>query len=36
MPLTITDDQLEEGLQILEEAMEAVYLNDSAMSVGGK
>nr|WP_142303697.1 4-aminobutyrate--2-oxoglutarate transaminase [Neobacillus soli] len=36
MPLTITDDQLEEGLQILEEAMEAVYLNDSALSVGGE
>ncbi|MGG1676746.1 4-aminobutyrate--2-oxoglutarate transaminase [Neobacillus sp. NRS-1170] len=36
MPLTITDDQLEEGLQILEEAMEAVYLNDPALSVGGK
>ncbi|WP_223591713.1 4-aminobutyrate--2-oxoglutarate transaminase [Neobacillus bataviensis] len=36
MPLTITDDQLEEGLQILEEAMEAVYLKDPALSVGGK
>ncbi|WML59329.1 4-aminobutyrate--2-oxoglutarate transaminase [Neobacillus sp. PS2-9] len=36
MPLTITDDQLEEGLQILEEAIEAVYLNDPALSVGGK
>jgi len=35
MPLTITDDQLEEGLQILEEAMEAVYLHDPALSVGG-
>ncbi|EKN69368.1 4-aminobutyrate aminotransferase [Neobacillus bataviensis LMG 21833] len=35
MPLTITDDQLEEGLQILEEAMEAVYLQDPAISVGG-
>jgi 4-aminobutyrate aminotransferase/(S)-3-amino-2-methylpropionate transaminase len=34
MPLTITDDQLEEGLQILEEAIETVYLNDSALSVG--
>jgi 4-aminobutyrate aminotransferase/(S)-3-amino-2-methylpropionate transaminase len=34
MPLTITDDQLEEGLQILEEAFEAVYLNDHAMSSG--
>jgi len=36
MPLTITDDQLEEGLQILEEAMEAVYLNNPALSVGGE
>ncbi|MFJ7728113.1 4-aminobutyrate--2-oxoglutarate transaminase [Neobacillus sp. NPDC097160] len=36
MPLTITDDQLEEGLQILEEAMEAVYLQDPALSVGGE
>ena len=34
MPLTITDDQLEEGLEILEEAIEAVYLHDSALSVG--
>lgn len=34
MPLTITDDQLEEGLQILEEAFEAVYLNDSALPAG--
>lgn len=34
MPLTITDDQLEEGLQILEEAFEAVYLNDSALLAG--
>ncbi len=34
MPLTITDDQLEEGLQIIEEAFEAVYLNDSALSAG--
>jgi 4-aminobutyrate aminotransferase / (S)-3-amino-2-methylpropionate transaminase / 5-aminovalerate transaminase len=34
MPLTITDEQLEEGLQILEESFEAVYLNDSAVSVG--
>lgn len=34
MPLTITDDQLEEGLQILEEAIEAVYLNEPALSVG--
>jgi 4-aminobutyrate aminotransferase/(S)-3-amino-2-methylpropionate transaminase len=36
MPLTIMDDQLEEGLQILEEAMEAVYVNDTALSVGGE
>ncbi|MFK9089890.1 4-aminobutyrate--2-oxoglutarate transaminase [Bacillus salipaludis] len=36
MPLTITDDQLEEGLQILEEAMEAVYLQDPALPVGGE
>jgi 4-aminobutyrate aminotransferase/(S)-3-amino-2-methylpropionate transaminase len=36
MPITITDDQLEEGLQILEEAMEAVYKNDPAISVGGE
>jgi 4-aminobutyrate aminotransferase/(S)-3-amino-2-methylpropionate transaminase len=36
MPLTITDDQLEEGLLILEEAMEAVYKNDPAISVGGE
>jgi 4-aminobutyrate aminotransferase / (S)-3-amino-2-methylpropionate transaminase / 5-aminovalerate transaminase len=34
MPLTITDEQLEEGLQILEDSFEAVYLNDSAVSVG--
>ena len=34
MPLTITDEQLEEGLQILEEAFEAVYLNNSAVPVG--
>jgi 4-aminobutyrate aminotransferase/(S)-3-amino-2-methylpropionate transaminase len=34
MPLTITDDQLEEGLQILEEAIEAVYSNDAAVSAG--
>lgn len=34
MPLTITDDQLEEGLQILEEAFEAVYLVDPALTVG--
>ncbi|NYE03893.1 4-aminobutyrate aminotransferase/(S)-3-amino-2-methylpropionate transaminase [Bacillus niacini] len=34
MPLTITDDQLEEGLQILEEAFEAVYLNNPAVSAG--
>jgi 4-aminobutyrate aminotransferase / (S)-3-amino-2-methylpropionate transaminase / 5-aminovalerate transaminase len=34
MPLTITDEQLEEGLQILEEAFEAVYLNNPAVSAG--
>lgn len=34
MPLTITDDQLEEGLQIIEEAFEAVYLNDAAVPSG--
>jgi 4-aminobutyrate aminotransferase / (S)-3-amino-2-methylpropionate transaminase / 5-aminovalerate transaminase len=34
MPLTITDDQLEEGLQILEEAFEAVYQNNPAVSAG--
>ncbi|MGJ7922292.1 4-aminobutyrate--2-oxoglutarate transaminase [Neobacillus sp. LXY-4] len=34
MPITITDDQLEEGLQILEEAVEAVYQNDPALSAG--
>jgi 4-aminobutyrate aminotransferase/(S)-3-amino-2-methylpropionate transaminase len=34
MPLTITDDQLEEGLQILEEAIEAVLTNDPALSIG--
>lgn len=34
MPLTITDEQLEEGLQILEEAMDAVYSNDPAVSAG--
>nr|WP_263325146.1 4-aminobutyrate--2-oxoglutarate transaminase [Neobacillus sp. Marseille-Q6967] len=34
MPLTITEDQLEEGLQILEEAFEAVYLNNPAVSAG--
>jgi 4-aminobutyrate aminotransferase / (S)-3-amino-2-methylpropionate transaminase / 5-aminovalerate transaminase len=34
MPLTITDEQLEEGLQILEESFEAVYLNNSAVPVG--
>lgn len=33
MPLTITDDQLDEGLQILEEAIEAVLVNDPAVSV---
>ena len=36
MPLTITDEQLEEGLQILEEAIEAVYHNNSALSIGGE
>lgn len=34
MPLTITDDQLEEGLQILEEAFEAVLVNDHVVSGG--
>jgi 4-aminobutyrate aminotransferase / (S)-3-amino-2-methylpropionate transaminase / 5-aminovalerate transaminase len=34
MPLTITDEQLEEGLQILEESFEAVYLNNSAVPIG--
>ncbi|NWQ39104.1 4-aminobutyrate--2-oxoglutarate transaminase [Bacillus sp. EB106-08-02-XG196] len=34
MPLTITDEQLEEGLQILEESFEAVYLNNSAVPAG--
>jgi 4-aminobutyrate aminotransferase / (S)-3-amino-2-methylpropionate transaminase / 5-aminovalerate transaminase len=33
MPLTITDEQLEEGLQILEEAIEAVLVTDPDMSV---
>ncbi|MDQ0198721.1 4-aminobutyrate--2-oxoglutarate transaminase [Neobacillus ginsengisoli] len=33
MPLTISDDQLEEGLQILEEAIEVVLVNDPAVSV---
>jgi 4-aminobutyrate aminotransferase / (S)-3-amino-2-methylpropionate transaminase / 5-aminovalerate transaminase len=33
MPLTITHEQLEEGLQILEEAIEAVLANDTAVSV---
>ncbi|MBT2657217.1 4-aminobutyrate--2-oxoglutarate transaminase [Bacillus sp. ISL-18] len=36
MPITITDEQLEEGLQILEEAVEAVYQNNPALSVGGE
>ncbi|MEH7095703.1 4-aminobutyrate--2-oxoglutarate transaminase [Neobacillus vireti] len=36
MPITITDEQLEEGLQILEEAVEAVYQNNQALSVGGE
>ncbi|MBS4213436.1 4-aminobutyrate--2-oxoglutarate transaminase [Neobacillus rhizophilus] len=31
MPLIISDEQLEEGLQILEEAFEAVYQKDSAV-----
>jgi 4-aminobutyrate aminotransferase / (S)-3-amino-2-methylpropionate transaminase / 5-aminovalerate transaminase len=30
MPLTITNDQLEEGLDILEEAIEAVFTNEPA------
>jgi 4-aminobutyrate aminotransferase / (S)-3-amino-2-methylpropionate transaminase / 5-aminovalerate transaminase len=34
MPLIITDDQLEEGLQILEEAFEAVYVKDPILTVG--
>jgi 4-aminobutyrate aminotransferase/(S)-3-amino-2-methylpropionate transaminase len=34
MPLTISDDQLEEGLQILEEAFEAVLMNDHVVSAG--
>ncbi|MCM2531320.1 4-aminobutyrate--2-oxoglutarate transaminase [Neobacillus pocheonensis] len=34
MPLTITDDQLEEGLQILEESIEAVLVTDPSVSVG--
>lgn len=34
MPLTITDDQLEEGLQILEEAFEAVLVNEHVVSGG--
>jgi 4-aminobutyrate aminotransferase / (S)-3-amino-2-methylpropionate transaminase / 5-aminovalerate transaminase len=34
MPLTITDEQLEEGLQILEEAFEAVYLYNPAVPAG--
>lgn len=34
MPIVITDDQLEEGLQILEEAFEAVYIDDTVQSVG--
>jgi 4-aminobutyrate aminotransferase/(S)-3-amino-2-methylpropionate transaminase len=36
MPITISDEQLEEGLQILEEAIEAVYQNNPAFSVGGE
>ncbi len=32
VPLVITDEQLEEGLKIIEEAFEAVYLNDPAVS----
>jgi 4-aminobutyrate aminotransferase/(S)-3-amino-2-methylpropionate transaminase len=35
MPLTITDDQLEEGLQILGEAIEVVFENDPALPIGG-
>ena len=34
MPLTITDEQLEEGLQILEEAIEAVMEENPTASVG--
>lgn len=34
MPLTISDDQLEEGLQTLEEAFEAVLVNDHVVSGG--
>lgn len=34
MPLTITDDQLAEGLDILEAAFAAVYANDPALSIG--
>lgn len=34
MPLTISDDQLEEGLQTLEEAFEAVLMNDHVVSAG--
>lgn len=34
MPLTITDDQLEEGLHILEEAFEAVYLKNPVLPAG--
>lgn len=32
MPIVITDEQLDEGMQILEEALEAVYSNDPALS----
>lgn len=34
MPLTITDDQLDEGLQILGESIEVVFENDPACSAG--
>jgi 4-aminobutyrate aminotransferase/(S)-3-amino-2-methylpropionate transaminase len=34
MPLTITDDQLDEGLQILEEAVEVVFAKDAAVTLG--
>lgn len=34
MPIVITDEQLEEGLQILEEAFEAVFVNDTVLPVG--
>lgn len=34
MPIVITDEQLEEGLQILEEAIAEVYSRDSVLSAG--